>query len=67
MNIKEDHTLYHIQLNLEQDKWITVGKLGTFLFEKGTYIYVGSAKRNIKARIMRHLSKVKKIVGTLIM
>ncbi|HSH24988.1 MAG TPA: GIY-YIG nuclease family protein [Massilibacterium sp.] len=59
MNIKENHTLYHIQFHLEQDKWITVGKHGTFLFEKGTYMYIGSAKRNIKARIKRHLSKTK--------
>ncbi len=31
-----------------------------FLFQRGNYIYVGSAKKNIKKRIERHLRKKKK-------
>ncbi|WP_281280883.1 GIY-YIG nuclease family protein [Robertmurraya kyonggiensis] len=36
-----------------------MGRLGVFPFEKGIYIYVGSVKRNINARINRH-KKVEK-------
>ena len=38
---------------------LTVGRLGTFLFPVGRYIYTGSAKRSIEARIARHLRKKK--------
>ncbi|WP_071394468.1 GIY-YIG nuclease family protein [Bacillus tuaregi] len=59
-SIHSDHTLYAIHLNLVESKQITVGKLGTFTFQKGTYIYVGSAKRNITQRIERHVKINKK-------
>ncbi len=52
--INPAHSLYSVQLELENDQLITVGKLGTFHFKKGTYIYVGSAKRAICARLERH-------------
>jgi Uri superfamily endonuclease len=45
---------------LPEDKEITVGKLGTFLFPKVLYVYVGSAKRNIKNRVERHIRLEKK-------
>ncbi len=38
---------------------LTIGKLGTFDFPAGDYIYTGSAIRNMEARISRHLSKNK--------
>ncbi|OEH92503.1 nuclease [Bacillus solimangrovi] len=53
--INSDHSLYAIYLKLNEEHSITIGKLGTFNFPIGTYIYVGSAKRNIEARINRHL------------
>lgn len=58
-NINEQHSLYAIYLEISESKVIQIGKLGTFQFPAGTYIYVGSAKRNIKARINRHIKKVK--------
>ncbi|MBU7009715.1 MAG: GIY-YIG nuclease family protein [Theionarchaea archaeon] len=50
---------YTLMMELSQDKKITVGKLGTILFKKGTYIYVGSAPS--EKRLQRHLRKEKKI------
>jgi Uri superfamily endonuclease len=44
----------HIQLGRRQK--ITVGRLGQFTFEKGNYLYTGSATRNMKQRLLRHLS-----------
>lgn len=36
-----------------------IGLLGTFGFPAGLYVYTGSAKRNLEARIARHLRKEK--------
>ena len=53
-------TTYCIHVFLSKPKKIKIGKLGTFLFQRGNYIYVGSAKKNITKRIERHLRKNKK-------
>lgn len=58
-SIDPTHSLYAIYLRIVRDDNIEIGKLGTFSFKKGMYIYVGSAKRNIQARINRH-KKVEK-------
>lgn len=57
--INEQHSLYAVHLKVSERIVIQIGKLGVFEFPSGTYIYVGSAKRNIKARITRHIRKVK--------
>lgn len=57
--IDPSHTLYAIHLHLSSEVKVEVGRLGSFLFEKGDYIYVGSAKRNILARINRHKKEEK--------
>ena len=44
----------HIRLGSSQD--IVIGRLGRFTFEKGRYLYTGSATRNMRARLLRHLS-----------
>ena len=51
---------YQLQIQLTRPVTITVGRLGRFQFPAGQYIYTGSAKRNLEARIQRHLSKHKK-------
>lgn len=38
---------------------ITVGKLGAFNFREGFYFYIGSAQRNLSARLERHSKKKK--------
>jgi len=52
---------YQLHIQLTRSVAITVGRLGRFHFPAGQYIYTGSAKRNLEARIQRHLSKHKKL------
>jgi len=52
------HT-YQLHIRLERQVTVQVGKLGRFVFAPGRYIYTGSAKRNMDARISRHLKRDK--------
>ena len=52
---------YQLFINLSQNIEIQIGKLSLFTFPKGTYVYTGSAKRNIDTRITRHLSEDKNL------
>ena len=52
---------YQIHIRIKAETNIKVGKLGIFTFPAGSYIYTGSAKRNIKARVQRHQSTKKKL------
>ena len=52
---------YLLKIYLEQAKKVRIGKLGTFSFAKGIYWYVGSAKKNLKHRVARHMRKKKKL------
>ncbi|MBD3109864.1 GIY-YIG nuclease family protein [Bacillus sp. AGMB 02131] len=58
-NVNENDTLYAIFLTLPKTETITIGALGTFTFEKGDYVYIGSAKKNIVSRVERH-AKIEK-------
>ena len=49
--------LYLIILKNSSEMKIQVGSLGEHEFDKGYYIYVGSAKRNLFSRIKRHMKK----------
>lgn len=51
---------YCLLIRLKSARKIKVGKLGTFEFPRGYYIYTGSALNNLHARIARHISKKKK-------
>ena len=60
-SVQETDTLYAVKAWLPEDRSaITIGKLGQFYFPKGYYVYAGSAKRNIRARVDRHLQMDKK-------
>ena len=50
---------YQLTIEVKQDSTIQIGKFGTFQFPAGYYVYTGSAKRNLEARLKRHLSKTK--------
>lgn len=50
---------YQLLIELPRAVTITVGRLGRHRFEPGRYIYTGSARRNLEARIARHLRKEK--------
>ena len=50
----KDRGAYLFIVKLENDVEIEVGSLGRLNFEKGFYIYAGSARKNLSARIARH-------------
>lgn len=50
---------YQLHILVAKDVVVAVGKLGSCRFPAGEYIYTGSAKKNIAARIARHLSPAK--------
>ncbi|MEA3348596.1 MAG: GIY-YIG nuclease family protein [Pseudomonadota bacterium] len=52
---------YSLYIKIEETQIITVGRFGSFKFISGNYIYSGSARRNLLARVNRHLRKEKKL------
>jgi Uri superfamily endonuclease len=52
---------YQLVIEVAQPLALQVGRLGQFLFPRGRYVYTGSAKRNLAARVARHLRKGKKL------
>lgn len=52
--------IYNLIIKLSQKREIKVGRLGTFAFPKGFYVYTGSAQNGLEKRINRHLSSDKK-------
>ncbi len=52
---------YQLFIKLPKSSRIRVGRLGEFTFPAGIYVYTGSARHNIDARIKRHLSSNKKL------
>ncbi len=52
--------IYNLIIQLSKDKEIKIGRLGTFVFPKGFYVYTGSAQNGLEKRIDRHLSSNKR-------
>ena len=52
---------YILIVEIKNDSIISIGKKGEKRFNKGYYIYVGSALNGLDQRIQRHLRKQKKI------
>ena len=61
MAAKNDTGVYLLSLRLNTPRKIAVGALGEVEFEKGTYIYAGSAQKNLARRTARHLRRRKKL------
>ena len=59
--MKPPFITYQLSIHLKNKVTLTIGKLGSFEFPAGHYIYTGSAKSNIEARIRRHLSQRKSL------
>lgn len=51
---------YALVLYLSCARTIRIGRLGTFRFPRGYYIYIGSALNGLDARLARHLRQTKK-------
>ncbi len=56
-----DAGVYIIIMRLDRARDISVGSLGVRHFKKGYYLYVGSAKKNLQARMDRHRRPGKKL------
>ncbi len=52
---------YQLLIGLSRSARVDVGRLGRFSFPAGFYVYSGSARRNIAARLARHLRREKKL------
>ena len=49
-----DAGVYRLWIDLRRPVTVTVGRLGAWRLAVGTYVYVGSARRNLAARLARH-------------
>jgi Uri superfamily endonuclease len=52
---------YQLDIELPRAATIQVGRLGRLRFPAGRYRYTGSARRNLIARVRRHLSNEKNL------
>lgn len=52
---------YILLTRLSDNKEIGIGKRGLIHFEKGWYVYVGSALNSLEKRILRHMRSEKKM------
>jgi Uri superfamily endonuclease len=50
---------YQLQIEIAFPLRCVIGRLGVFDFPAGRYVYTGSAKRGLEARIARHLRSEK--------
>ena len=53
--------VYLLAMQLVGARTVTVGRLGTFTFPPGYYIYIGSAMSGFAGRINRHLKRKKRM------
>jgi len=53
--------VYALEIHMDKDVKVKVGALGEIAFKEGTYVYVGSAQRNLEKRMQRHLRKQKRL------
>ena len=51
--------IYHILIEVSRPVQVEVGGLGRITFQPGHYVYTGSAQRNLRRRLERHLRKAK--------
>ena len=52
---------YQLVIELSVPVGLQIGLLGRFAFPAGRYVYTGSARRNLAARVARHLTKRKRL------
>jgi Uri superfamily endonuclease len=53
--------VYLLELRVAKPVTVSVGRLGEVRLETGMYLYVGSAQRNLPARVRRHFACEKRI------
>ena len=52
---------YQLAIRISRALCIRVGQLGKFAFPAGSYVYTGSARRAMDARLRRHFSQEKRL------
>ncbi len=52
---------YQLWITVHQPLGMRIGRLGVFSFLPGRYVYTGSARRHLAARLTRHLSRDKRL------
>lgn len=52
---------YCLIISLDETSKIKIGKIGKIKFQKGHYVYVGSAMNSLESRLKRHLKEEKKL------
>ena len=52
-------TSYQLVIKLSAPGLVEIGRLGKFCFSVGCYVYTDSVRRNLEARVKRHLSQHK--------
>ncbi len=52
---------YQVRIRVRKPVTVGVGRLGTFLFPAGEYVYTGSAKKNLGARVARHFAPARRL------
>lgn len=52
--------IYLLIVSVNKKISVKVGALGTAIFDKGLYVYVGSAQRSLHKRIARHFKRGKR-------
>ncbi len=53
--------VYALTLVFNHEEMIPVGSLGCLPFRKGCYVYVGSARANLRKRVARHVASTKTV------
>jgi sugar fermentation stimulation protein A len=56
-----DRGCYMVVMRVAEDQYIDTGSLGEIFFREGFYIYVGSARKNLRSRMERHKRKRKRL------
>jgi Uri superfamily endonuclease len=52
---------YQLEIEVGRSLRTAIGRLGEFDFPAGRYVYTGSARRGLDARVRRHLSRAKRL------
>ena len=52
---------YQLHILVSRPLLLVVGRLGVIDFPPGLYVYTGSARRNLDARVKRHLRRDKRL------
>jgi len=59
--LEKDQGIYALRIRLRQPVLVAAGAISSWRLSSGTYWYVGSAQRNLRRRLSRHLRNNKQL------